>query len=81
MSKRRKPKKSDQNNTEKAFQILRKAILEHPEIESTLWSGANWSLLINGYINNGVSYVEFCSELDGVKEFYKNRWDKSKEIL
>lgn len=76
MAKRRAHKRSDQNNTEKAYQILLKAMQDHPEIEQTLWAGACWTALINGYINSDLSYEEFKEDFDSAKEHYSKWWDK-----
>ena len=72
----RKPKKSDQTETEKAFQILRKCMQDHPEIEPTLWMGAHLSCIVSGCENSGISYQEFSSELESVKMFYKERFEE-----
>ena len=79
MSKIRESKDSDQEEVEKAFQILRKAMKDHSEIESTLWAGALFSCLVTGYPNSGITYKEFCGEIDSVKKFYKSRWKKGNE--
>jgi len=70
----RPPKDSDQDETEKAYLILNKAMLNHPEIETSLWCGACWTALVNGYLNSGFPYKEFCEDFDNAKEFYKERW-------
>jgi hypothetical protein len=75
MVRRRKEKKSDQYNTETAFQILRQAMLDHPEIEQSLWAGACWSALVNGYLLSEIPYDQFCEDFDNAKEFYKERWE------
>lgn len=71
--KKRKPKKSDQKNIEKAYQLLKKAAKDSPDIDPTSWAGACWTALVNGYICAGVSYEDFCVELDGVRDHYK-KW-------
>lgn len=73
---RRPSKKSDQNNTEKAYQILLKAMQAHPEIEQSLWAGACWTALVNGYLKSGISYELFCEDFDGAKNHYSKWWDK-----
>lgn len=72
---RRKPKKTDQQQTEKAFNILKDCMADHPEIESTLWVGAFWSILADGYSASGMSYDQFTTEWDQVKHFYKSWFD------
>ena len=73
--KKRPSKVSDQENVERAYKILYKASRSETKIESTLWYGAAWSLIVNGYINSGSTYEEFCEEMDRIKEFYKAWWD------
>jgi hypothetical protein len=75
MLEKRPGKLTDQEETEKAYQILLKAMQDNPDIESTLWVGAFWSCIVNGYRNCDMSYEEFCSELDSVKAFFKTEWD------
>ncbi len=71
----RPSKDSDQDNTEKAFQLIKNCLEEHPEIESTLWAGAVWSVLVYGYRNCGFSYKEFCDEWEKVKNHFKKEWN------
>ena len=74
----RRPRKSDDNEeTEKAYQILLKAMLDNPQIEPTLWAGAHLSALVTGYINSGITYEEFRYEMGCVQRFYKKRWKAS----
>jgi len=73
---KRKPKRSDQKNTEYAYQILIKAMQEHPEIEQTLWAGACWTALVNGYLNSGVSFEEFDVDWRCAYDHYRKWWDK-----
>ena len=72
----RPSKETDQEETEKAYQILNEAMLQHPEIEPSLWTGACWSALVNGYLNSQVPFKEFCIEFDCAKEFYRDRWEE-----
>lgn len=70
---KRKPKKDDQNNVEKAYLILLEAIGSHPEIEPALWASGCWSVLINGYLASGLELKEFEADWKGAFEFYKSR--------
>lgn len=69
-------KKTDRENTEKAFKILKNAMQSHPEIEPTLWAGATWSCLVEGYRNSEFSYEDFCEEWDKIKKHYKSWFKK-----
>jgi len=44
----RPAKETDQEETEKAFNLLKDCIASHPEIDPTLWDGAIWRLLVSG---------------------------------
>ena len=74
--KKRPPKSTDQDNIEKAYQIITKVMRKYPEFEGTIWAGAIWSTLVNGYIRCGNSYDEFCKEIEGVKVCYKSWWNE-----
>ena len=74
--KRRSSQESDQDETEKAYQIFLKTMNNHPEIEPSLWSGACFSCIVNGYLASDIPYEYFCNELDEVKNFYKKHWEK-----
>lgn len=76
MVKKRRSKKTDKINAEKAYQILLETMIAHPEIEPTLWASACWSSLVTGYLNSNIPYREFCEDFDSAKEHYKNRWDE-----
>ncbi len=69
----RQPQKNDQEQIEKAFNLLRDCMAEHPEIEPTLWAGAFWSILVAGYSASGMSYEQFTTEWNEVKHNYK-KW-------
>lgn len=71
----RPPKETDQETIEKCFVLLKKCMSDHPEIETTLWAGAFWSVLIDGYNASGISYEQFTSEWDQVKHHYKPWFD------
>lgn len=75
MVEKRKAKKSDQVNTETAYLILLEAMRTHPEIEQTLWAGACWTALINGYLASGIPFKEFCEDFDRAKEHYAKWWN------
>jgi hypothetical protein len=69
---KRDSKQSDQEMVEKAFNLLKEYMSKHPEIEPTLWAGAFWSCLADGYNKSGMSYEEFSEEWENVKEHYKS---------
>ncbi len=73
---RRPRKKTDQDEAEKAFKLLKESMANHSEIEPSLWASAIWSVLVDGYVNCGFSYEEFQNEWDRVKHHYKPWFDK-----
>ncbi len=75
----RHSKEDDQDEIQKAFDILVNAAKDHPEIEATLWIGALWSQLVNTYIESAMPFDLFCEELDEVKENYKNWFEDEEE--
>lgn len=74
--KSRKPKSSDQHNAEIAFQHFRKMVEDNPHIEASIWASACWSLLVDCYVRSKVPYGSFCTELENVKDFYKDHWNR-----
>lgn len=75
---RREPQDNDQQKIEEGFQMIKKLMQDHPEIEPNLWAGACWSVLVDGYGNSGFSYKLFCLEIDSIKLHYKKWWDEQK---
>jgi hypothetical protein len=72
----RSPKNTDQEDVEKAFNILKDILNSHPRIEPTLWASAFWSCLVDGYNNSGFTYEQFCLEWENVKDNYKGWFDQ-----
>ena len=75
MKKYRPLQESDQENTEKAFNLIKKLMINHPEIESTLWASATWSILADGYKNSDFNYEEFVQETERIIEHFKIYWN------
>ncbi len=73
---RRPPKKTDQKQIQKGFDLIMQVMEKHPEIEPTLWAGAIWSVLVHGYNNSGMSYEQFTRAWEEVKHHYKPWFDK-----
>ena len=76
MMQRRPSKETDQEQTQKAFLILKECMELNPQIESTLWAGAFWSILVDGYNRSGMSYEEFTDEWEKIKYYYAEWFDK-----
>lgn len=71
----RPPREDDQENVEKAYQLIQILVYMHPEIESTLWASAMLSTFVNSFISSGHSYDDFCDEFDKSKLHYKSWWN------
>lgn len=72
MAEIRPSKASDQDETERAFELLKECIGNHPEIEGAIWASAIFSLLIDSFVGSGLTYEEFCETWDKAKHFYKD---------
>ena len=69
--------KSDQENAEKAYQLLLNFLNENSDIEPTIWAGAVWGVLVNGYVNCNFTYKEFKDEMNVVLEHYEHWFDEN----
>lgn len=69
---RRPPKDDDQENVEHAFLLIKGLMAKYSNIEPSLWAAAVWSVLVDEYINSGLNYEEFCSDLNEIKNHYKD---------
>lgn len=74
MVEKRPGKETDQDETEKAYQILIKAMQDHPEIEKTLWAGACWTALVNGYLQCDIPLKQFRSDWKSAMDHYAKLW-------
>jgi hypothetical protein len=72
---RRPIKETDQEVVQRAYNLLKGYMAQHPEIEPTLWAAAFWSVLVDGYSSSGMSYEKFTEEWDRVKHHYKPWFD------
>jgi len=73
---RRPPKPTDNEEIETAYNLLKNCMLDHPEIEPTLWASAFWSVLVDGYSASGMSYQYFTEEWDRIKHHYQTWFDE-----
>lgn len=76
MAQKRKHKKTDQSELERAYQILVEAMQAHPEIEQPLWASACLTVFVFGYVNTDIPYASFCEDLDAVRAHYAKFWKK-----
>lgn len=74
MKERRPSQENDQANVEKAYQLIKELMSQHPEIEGSLWAGAVWSVFVNGYKQSDFSYEDFCQEVKDACAHSKCWW-------
>lgn len=68
------PKDDDQENAEKAYQLIAELVKSNPGIDDNFWVGGCWTALINCYRETGFDYKDFCKEVEKVKRFYKKKF-------
>ena len=72
----RPPKPDDQDQCDKACDLLYDFLKENNHIEPTIWVSSMISVIAQSYINTGLSHEFFCRELDFIKkqseEWFKN---------
>jgi hypothetical protein len=71
----RKPQPDDQKNTHKAYGLLLETIQLNPGIDGALWVSAALILVVDGFVNSGLSFDEFTFALDDVKANYRDLFD------
>ncbi len=70
--KKRKPKSSDQEKVEKAYQILIETIQDNQkEIEPTLWIGAMIAALADNYEKSEIPFKFFKEEMNKCIDHYE----------
>jgi len=70
-------KETDQDETEKAYWLIRDVIAAHPEIESSLWFGAVMTLTVDVFYNNGYSFTEFRQMMLEAVDHYKEEYEST----
>lgn len=80
MKKFRPPLPDDQEKVEKAYQLIMDVMDKNKEIEPTLWCGAVWSVLVNGYQQDEFSYEDFRKEAAKVVKHYEHWWENDNHI-
>ncbi len=71
-----RPKKdSDQAEISKAIELIFETVELNPGIENNNWHAACLRIFVNSYADNGVTYEQFCGELERIRDFYKNLWE------
>lgn len=71
----RKEKPDDQENIDKAVELLTK-LVKSTDIEPSLWVSACLSCIAASYQGNGFSFSDFKKEMTMATNHYKLWWDK-----
>lgn len=71
---KRPSKDTDQEMAQKAYIMLGQFMRDNHEIEPTLWYGAFWSALVNGYLESDIPFEQFSEEIDIAREHYRKIW-------
>jgi hypothetical protein len=71
----RPPHPDDQDNAQKAYELLIETIQANSYIEPTLWASAVVSLLIDGYHDSGINYEQFCESMDEIKAHFRKSFE------
>jgi hypothetical protein len=74
--KQRPSKDTDQENAQKAFDMLCDLARINPEIEGSIWISAFYSCIVASFVNTGLTYENFCVDMKGAMEKYKSWFDE-----
>lgn len=66
----------DQEQVDKALDILMDFLEEHTEFKINIWVSAMCSAISGSFKVSGFSYEEFKEEVQNMTNFYKHRWDE-----
>jgi hypothetical protein len=75
LAKTRNPHPNDQENVQRAADLIDELVAMNPEIQPIFWVSASFSGIVNCFINSGISYERFCKEMNKMMEHYKQRWE------
>lgn len=75
---KRIPKSTDQQNSEKTFDMLCDLVKLNPEIEGCIWMSAFFTCIVQTFVKSGFSYEDFCEDMKGSMEKYKSWFDEDK---
>jgi hypothetical protein len=74
MPKYRPAEPDDQEKAQEAFDILCSLPEKYPHIDPNQWTAGCISCFVNSF--QQFTYEEFCLEMDCIKDFYKDWWEK-----
>ena len=71
----RESREDDQENAQKAFDLILEFVEENDHIEISIWAATFFNVLAHAFKNSGYSHEEFCEEIKNVARDYKSAWD------
>ena len=72
----REPKPNDQEQVQKALDLIKEVANLNPDIEATIWVSACYSCIVSSYINSGITYDEFIRDISNGFKIYKSWWEE-----
>ena len=69
-------KKEDQENAEKAVDVLMDFLENHTEFEVNVWCAAMFNTVAGSFHISGASYEDFKEEMQEMIKFYKHIWEQ-----
>lgn len=74
--KNRIPKEDDQEKVDVAIALLVDLSNRYPQIDTTLWVSACYTLVANAFKENDCTYEDFVSEGINAITHYRRLWDE-----
>lgn len=75
----KEPKPADQEQAEKAFQLLDETLESDPSIERNIWAAAFWSILVQNYVKSGLPYDAFVNECNQMVKNYRHWFEENEK--
>lgn len=79
MTKFREPKEDDQAQIDMCFNMIKSTAISNPEIEGAIWVSVCFSLIAESFKENGLSYEDYCEEMNNAMRHYKSWFDEEKD--
>jgi hypothetical protein len=75
--KKRKPKPDDQENADKAANLIAELVKLNPQIEPSIWVSACLTSVARAFRSSDYTYEEFIREAERALKFYKRYWEQA----
>lgn len=75
--KKRKPKPDDQQNADKACDLITELVKMNPQFEPTIWVSACLTCVARCFHSNDFTYDQFLREAQSALKFYKRYWEEA----